>query len=135
MSNAAPPVFFFTFADPDQESTVALPSLQQEEASIRAALASGEQTGSWEFLSGFHACRVAKKGKAVFLAGDFNDWTPDALRMQHEDDVWVFRIHLSVGKHVYKFIVDGKWIIDPGNSQWEDNEFDTGNSVLWMEEN
>ena len=59
MSNAAPPVFFFTFADPDQQSDVALPSLQQEEASIRAALAGGEQTGSWEFISGFHACRAS----------------------------------------------------------------------------
>jgi hypothetical protein len=59
MSNAAPPVFFFTFADPDQQSEVALPSLQNEEASIRAALAAGEQAGSWEFVSGFHACRAS----------------------------------------------------------------------------
>ncbi len=58
MSNTAPPVFFFTFADPDQQSTVALPALQQEEANIRAALASGEQSGSWQFVSGFH-CRRA----------------------------------------------------------------------------
>ncbi|MGA2252679.1 CHAT domain-containing protein [Terracidiphilus sp.] len=58
MSNTAPPVFFFTFADPDQQSGVALPSLQNEEAGIRAALASGEQSGSWEFVSGFHACRA-----------------------------------------------------------------------------
>lgn len=57
MSNAAPPVFFFTFADPDQQSDVALPSLQNEEAGIRAALSTGEQAGSWEFVSGFHACR------------------------------------------------------------------------------
>ncbi|WP_058187257.1 nSTAND1 domain-containing NTPase [Terracidiphilus gabretensis] len=57
MSSTTPPVFFFTFADPDQQSDVALPSLQSEEAGIRSALASGEQAGSWEFVSGFHACR------------------------------------------------------------------------------
>jgi hypothetical protein len=29
--------------------------------------------------------------------------------------------------------VDGKWMIDPANDLWEDNEFGTGNSVLWIE--
>jgi hypothetical protein len=58
MSNPAPPVFFFTFADPDQQSTVALPALQNEESGIRAALATGEQNGSWEFVSGFHCQRA-----------------------------------------------------------------------------
>ncbi len=58
MSNTAPPVFFFTFADPDQQSGVALPSLQSEEAGIRAALAAGDESGSWEFVSGFHCLRA-----------------------------------------------------------------------------
>jgi AMP-activated protein kinase-like protein len=72
--------------------------------------------------------------KTVCLSGDFNDWTPDALKMKHVGDTWIFKVHLSVGKHVYKFIVDGRWIKDPGNPLWEDNEQNTDNSVLWMEE-
>jgi Glycogen recognition site of AMP-activated protein kinase len=71
--------------------------------------------------------------KAVSLAGDFNDWTPDALKMKHVGDTWIFKVHLSVGKHLYKFIVDGRWIRDPANPLWEDNEYNTDNSVLWME--
>ncbi len=71
--------------------------------------------------------------KTVFLAGDFNDWTPNSLPMKKEGDEWVFRVHLSQGKHLYKFIVDDQWIIDPGNKLWEQNEHDTGNSVLWIE--
>ena len=52
MSKAAPPVFFFAFADPGEQSTVALPALRNEEAGIRAALATGALDGSWEFVSG-----------------------------------------------------------------------------------
>lgn len=67
---------------------------------------------------------------AVYLAGDFNDWTPNGLKMTRVGDAWTFKIHLSVGKHLYKFIVDGHWIKDPDNPLWEEND----NSVIWMEE-
>jgi hypothetical protein len=71
--------------------------------------------------------------KTIFVAGDFNDWTPNSLPMKKEGDEWVFSVHLSRGKHLYKFIADDKWIIDPGNKLWEQNEHDTGNSLLWIE--
>jgi Glycogen recognition site of AMP-activated protein kinase len=70
----------------------------------------------------------------VCLAGDFNDWTPNALKMKRIGDAWIFKVHLSVGKHVYKFVVDGHWIKDPDNPLWEENEYNTDNSVLWWEE-
>lgn len=72
--------------------------------------------------------------KQIYLAGDFNDWKPSSLLMRKEGDEWVFRVHLSPGKHLYKFIVDGAWIIDPGNKLWEENEFGTGNSVIWIDQ-
>ena len=53
--------------------------------------------------------------------------------MKHEGDEWVFRVHLSAGKHLYKLIVDGKWIIDPYNKLWEQNEYGTGNSIIWTD--
>jgi len=71
--------------------------------------------------------------KTVYLAGDFNNWSPNSFAMKKEGDEWVLPVHLSNGKHSYKFVVDGKWIIDPGNKLWEQNEFDTGNSVIWMD--
>ncbi len=70
--------------------------------------------------------------KQVFLAGEFNNWSPGTFAMKKEGNEWVLRVHLSKGKHTYKFIVDGKWIIDPGNELWEQNEYDTGNSVIWI---
>ncbi len=52
---------------------------------------------------------------SVFLAGDFDEWSPGTLQMRREGDGWTFSVHLSVGKHTYKYIVDGDWIRDPGN--------------------
>jgi hypothetical protein len=71
------------------------------------------------------------QAKTVFLAGDFNNWTPDALPMKRVGNAWVFKIHLSVGKHLYKFIVDDRWIKDPEDPLWEANEYGTDNSVIW----
>lgn len=74
-----------------------------------------------------------QNAKKVLIAGDFNDWNPNLYSMKKEGDEWVFSVHLDIGKHLYKFIVDGKWIIDPSNKLWEQNEYQTGNSVLWLE--
>lgn len=73
------------------------------------------------------------EARDVYLAGDFNGWATRTMVMRRDGGDWVFPVHLSIGKHLYKFIVDGKWIIDPGNKLWEQNEYGTGNSVLWIE--
>ncbi|MGZ3940067.1 MAG: hypothetical protein ACXVBK_14955 [Flavisolibacter sp.] len=70
--------------------------------------------------------------KQVFLTGDFNSWDPKAYAMKKQGDDWIFPVHLALGKHLYKFIVDDKWINDPANPLWEQNEYETGNSVLWI---
>jgi len=75
-----------------------------------------------------------REAKRVFLAGDFNRWDSNAYAMKKEGDEWVFPVHLFPGKHLYKFIVDDKWIRDPSNPLWEQNEYDTGNSILWIGE-
>jgi hypothetical protein len=54
--------------------------------------------------------------------------------MRKDGEDWVFTVNLQPGKYRYKFVVDGKWIIDPHNPLWEQNEHRTGNSVLWIEE-
>jgi len=72
--------------------------------------------------------------KNVYLAGDFNNWSPDGFEMTKVGDEWVINQHLAPGKHVYKFVVDGKWIVDPDNPLREPNEFNEENSVIWKEE-
>jgi hypothetical protein len=71
--------------------------------------------------------------RTVAVSGDFNNWSEQGYPMKKQGDEWVLPVHLSAGKHLYKFIVDNKWIIDPANKLWEENEFGTGNSVIWIE--
>ncbi len=77
--------------------------------------------------------RDYSNAKTVFLSGDFNAWSPIGLPMTKTSDGWECNVYLARGKHLYKFIVDGKWIRDPTNKLWEDNKFHTGNSILWIE--
>jgi len=72
--------------------------------------------------------------RKVYLAGSFNNWSPEAFPMKREGDAWVLPVHLGLGKHLYKFVVDGKWILDPGNKLWEQNEHGTGNSIYWRKQ-
>jgi len=69
----------------------------------------------------------------VILAGSFNGWKDNGYHMVKLNDKWIFNMYLKPGKYTYKFIVDGNWIIDPGNELWEINEYNGGNSVLWIE--
>jgi len=69
----------------------------------------------------------------IYVTGNFNAWDESGFLMKKTDTGWTLPIRLSPGKYLYKIIVDGKWILDPGNELWEENEYDTGNSVLWIE--
>lgn len=97
-------------------------------------ISSGSSGNSYLVIGPNYTFRLKgfKDAKHVFLAGDFNRWDPKAYAMTREGDDWVFPVHLSAGKHLYKFIVDDKWINDPGNPLWEQNEYGTGNSILWI---
>jgi hypothetical protein len=72
--------------------------------------------------------------RQVIITGSFNGWSTENYRMTKMDGKWIFPIRLMPGKHTYKFIVDGNWILDPKNELWEENEYNTHNSVLWMEQ-
>jgi hypothetical protein len=54
--------------------------------------------------------------------------------MIREGGKWIFPIYLAPGKYTYKFIVDGKWILDPVNKLYEPNEYGTDNTVLWIDQ-
>ena len=72
------------------------------------------------------------EARQVIVTGSFNGWDKENFKMIRKEGKWTFPIYLIPGKYIYKFIVDGKWILDPGNKLWEDNEYGSGNSVLWI---
>lgn len=73
------------------------------------------------------------EAKNVFVTGSFNEWRTDGYVMQRQNGQWVCPVYLNSGKHTYKFIVDGQWMVDPANETWESNNQGTGNSVLWID--
>jgi len=66
----------------------------------------------------------------VALAGSFNNWNQSQYLFGREGDEWVCRVDLEPGKHAYKFIVDGNWLLDPGNPNTEDDDYGVKNSVI-----
>ncbi|HEV7397233.1 MAG TPA: M56 family metallopeptidase [Pyrinomonadaceae bacterium] len=66
----------------------------------------------------------------VAVAGTFNNWNQSQYMFARVGDEWICRVNLPRGKYQYKFIVDGIWLVDPGNPTIEHDERDFENSVL-----
>jgi Glycogen recognition site of AMP-activated protein kinase/Alpha amylase, catalytic domain len=70
--------------------------------------------------------------KTVALAGVFNGWSVDKtpLTGPNEKGEYAVDLPLEPGKYGYKFVVDGKWMLDPNNPETEDNGMGDKNSVV-----
>ncbi len=55
--------------------------------------------------------------KNVSVAGSFNDWSPSSAKMKRQGDEWIIETVAEPGKHMYKFVIDGQWIVDPANKE------------------
>ncbi len=83
-----------------------------------------ENGNTFFFLAGF------EDAHQVILAGEFNNWDENFLKMSPVPGGWQTRIDLPPGRYEYKFIVDGAWMHDPANPYLVSNEHQTYNSVL-----
>jgi len=72
----------------------------------------------------------ADKGKAVYLAGEFNKWDPTAKKMAFKSGVYSTTVKLVPGSYQYKFVIDGTWCADPENVNAVANDQGTFNSVI-----
>ena len=74
----------------------------------------------------------ADKGKAVYIAGEFNKWNPTAKKMAYKakDGIYAATVKLVPGEYQYKFIIDGTWCVDPENVNSVKNDQGTFNSIL-----
>lgn len=68
--------------------------------------------------------------KVVCLAGDFNSWIPNKTVFAKQDDGWVCRLNIPAGVYQYKFIIDGKWVVDPENPDFKDDGNGNVNSII-----
>ena len=74
----------------------------------------------------------AEKGKAVYLAGSFNEWSTTAKKMAYKTKAGIYSatVQLAPGEYQYKFVIDGTWCADPENVNAVPNDHGTFNSVI-----
>lgn len=69
---------------------------------------------------------------AVYIAGDFNDWDPEARRMKRmskDEALFVAVVDLEPGTYEFKYVVDGEWRCCP-DSPRAPNDVGEENSVV-----
>ncbi|MEI6970739.1 MAG: glycogen-binding domain-containing protein [bacterium] len=78
----------------------------------------------------FRLCKPP--GCKVAVAGTFNDWNPMSAPLQDESGNGHFRaiVRVPPGRHEYRFIVDGKWHIDPNCAVSVRTGYGSVNSIL-----
>lgn len=74
----------------------------------------------------------ADANKAVFVAGEFNNWDATAKKMawKARQGLYTATIKLAPGTYQYKFVIDGTWCADPENANAVPNDQGTFNSVI-----
>jgi 1,4-alpha-glucan branching enzyme len=72
----------------------------------------------------------AGDAQSVAIAGGFNDWNPKRTPLLKEGSYWVTTLTLPRGRYEYRFVVDGKWISDPGAKESVANPHGENNSVF-----
>ncbi len=89
-------------------------------------------------IYGVHATRDgvlfvadAPGASSVHLAGDFNNWSPEATPMMRANEkAFKALLPLAPGRYRYRLVVDGQWRNDPHNTYVESNPFGELNSVV-----
>jgi 1,4-alpha-glucan branching enzyme len=74
----------------------------------------------------------AEPEQKIFVAGDFNHWSPSATRLHYDGQIGVAYtiVPIPPGRYQYRLIIDGAWQADPYNNQQQHNDYGEPNSVL-----
>lgn len=74
----------------------------------------------------------AEPGSEVYVAGDFNNWEP-TKKLKDKNMNGTFQGTLLLDRqqnYEYKFVINGKWSVDPNCEEWIPNNFGSLNSVV-----
>lgn len=73
----------------------------------------------------------APDAKQVQLAGSFNNWNANsALLKKDRNGRWEITLALPLGRHEYRYVVDGKWQNDQKPVPTVRNPFGGYNSII-----
>lgn len=63
---------------------------------------------------------VAPEAQEVSVGGTFNGWDPSRTQMRKSaDGIWRVTLRVPPGAYEYKFVVDGKWLCQPGVDEFD----------------
>ena len=69
--------------------------------------------------------------KTVALAGSFNQWNPSSTPLKKtSQNQWELSLPLATGSYPYKYVIDGKWSLDPTNREKVPDGSGNQNSLL-----
>jgi len=72
----------------------------------------------------------APEAQDVLLMGDFSGWEQQPVSLKrNKDGSWKTTLALDEGRYEYRFLVDGKWVDDPGCPTRVPNIFGSENCV------
>ncbi len=77
----------------------------------------------------------AEPDSEIYVAGSFNGWDPKRKKMKQVDGNghYTASLMLPPGEHEYKFVANGVWQADPGNTHWRSNSMGSLNSIIRVE--
>jgi chromosome partitioning protein len=109
-----------------------LGELAVETATLAASISEAE-SGSRQPLEREVIFSLEAPAHAVVqIAGNFNNWVPEPLQFTESQvrQVWHKTISLKPGSYEYKYVIDGRWLLDPHNSRAIHDPYGGLNSVL-----
>ena len=58
-------------------------------------------------------CFFRPEAKRVWLAGDFNNWRPEEMKMMRQaNGDWLAQLQLAPGKYRFHYVADGQIYVD-----------------------
>ncbi|MDY6932881.1 MAG: hypothetical protein SVZ03_01500 [Spirochaetota bacterium] len=71
------------------------------------------------------------KARFIALVGDFNNWNPENdLLNKGKDGIWRLKKRLPPGEYRYKYVIDGKWIVDLYNFRTASDGMGSVSSII-----
>jgi len=94
------------------DTRVAAPAALEPISRVRHLLGVRAVTGGALFV------QPLSMGERVCVAGSFNAWDPARGQMKRNETLGVYELHtpLAPGRHEYKLVIDGLWMLDPYNN-------------------
>jgi chromosome partitioning protein len=88
--------------------------------------------GARQTSQGVLFVQPAEVGGRLFIAGEFNGWSPTATPMRLDAQLGVHQALVAIppGEHTYRLIIDGRWQADAYNPRRVQNSYGEPNSVV-----